>query len=262
MKIRLVSDLHLDLNPRFELPIMEDESEQTLVIPGDLCSIANRHIWIKAIDEFCKRFKHVIWVAGNHEYYNGVYNPEKYDNEVLESVESENLVAAFENKIVSIDGVNFVLSTLWTNYNNRNAIDMINAKQCLNDFRCIKIENDGVTLRAEPGDFVTAFEENLEFLKSYKSFVDTDFPTVFVTHHAPSNQSTHPMYLGSKLNPCFYSEIIHMFDDVDYWFHGHMHNAISYTSYHNDHTKVILNPVGYTRENSGFDSKLVIHIGD
>lgn len=266
MKIRLMSDPHIDQNFTFELPIIEGENEQTLVIPGDLCPIRYTEIWKPLLKEFNNRFKNVIWVAGNHEYYGTTLDPVKCDDEVFNYIDTNNLdnvIVAFENKYEELDGVMFVLSTLWTNYNNRNPVEMMHAKRGVNDFRAIKMERNGSIHQSDPEDFASAFDENLNFLKSYEDFCDDNVPIVFVTHHAPTSQSVHPVYANSLLNPCFYSEIIHMFDKVDYWFHGHMHHSTSYTSSHNDHTQVYINPVGYMkREETGFDEKLVIQVGE
>jgi 3',5'-cyclic AMP phosphodiesterase CpdA len=89
--------------------------------------------------------------------------------------------------------------------------------------------------------------------KEARAFLETtlaephDGPTVVVTHHLPSYQSVHPTFYNlpmSALNGGFYSdlnEIINRFD-IDYWFHGHTHQAMNYQLFG---TKICANPVGY-----------------
>ncbi|MCW8196697.1 metallophosphoesterase [Proteobacteria bacterium 005FR1] len=68
MKLFAISDLHLDHRANREalqdLPAFTDD---WLILGGDICS-SPRHLR-EALDTFCARFAHVVWVPGNHELW-------------------------------------------------------------------------------------------------------------------------------------------------------------------------------------------------
>ena len=71
MKIRAVSDLHLSksaVTRKTEeiLPVMPEDSESMLIISGDVAAGTSGLPWIINV---ARRFKDVIYVLGNHEYF-------------------------------------------------------------------------------------------------------------------------------------------------------------------------------------------------
>jgi len=70
-------------------------------------------------------------------------------------------------------------------------------------------------------------------------------------------------YVGSMLNPCFYSELPQSyFETAALWVHGHTHSSSDYQQHR---TRVVANPRGYMRrdgsdENSAFKPDLVIRL--
>jgi hypothetical protein len=72
-----------------------------------------------------------------------------------------------------------------------------------------------------------------------------------------------PMYAGSELNPCFYSDLPEsFFQSAALWIHGHTHSSSDYVHHR---TRIIANPRGYVRwngtiENAHFNSGLVVTI--
>lgn len=76
--------------------------------------------------------------------------------------------------------------------------------------------------------------------------------------------SMDPLYEGSDLNPCYYSELPEsFFQTAALWIHGHSHSSSDYL---HRRTRVIANPRGYVRwngtiENAKFDPRLVITLG-
>jgi len=70
-------------------------------------------------------------------------------------------------------------------------------------------------------------------------------------------------YVGSMLNPCFYSELPQSyFETAALWVHGHTHSS---SDYQHHRTRVVANPRGYMRrdgsdENAAFKPDLVIRL--
>ena len=82
MKIQLASDVHLEFGPIS----LDNHGADVLVLSGDICVAADlmdvnnedvldrfdRSTTIhKFFQECCARFKHVIYIMGNHEHYHG-----------------------------------------------------------------------------------------------------------------------------------------------------------------------------------------------
>ena len=74
MKIRMLSDLHLEFHD-YRVAPMPDDKETVLVLEGDIgCIHGNREQYLKLCDfiGYCSsKFREVIWVMGNHEHYKG-----------------------------------------------------------------------------------------------------------------------------------------------------------------------------------------------
>lgn len=81
--------------------------------------------------------------------------------------------------------------------------------------------------------------------------------TVVVTHHAPLIESFDPRFHGHVTNAAFASDLSDLIARrrPPVWIHGHIHSARDYMA---DKTRVIYNPLGYSREwnTSGFRSDL------
>jgi hypothetical protein len=123
---------------------------------------------------------------------------------------------------------------------------MMRAEGYMNDHRRIKFK-DGETFRKFlPKDARAEHMNSRLFIASEKSRPFKG-KRVVVTHHAPSALSVHPKYADpSELNSAFATNLEHyMGADVNYWFHGHMHDPCDYTL---RGTRVIANPQGYPGE--------------
>jgi len=62
------------------------------------------------------------------------------------------------------------------------------------------------------------------------------------------------------MNYAFCSDLDHMMWDYDHiklWVHGHVHNAFDYTV---NQTRVVCNPLGYSRETNQFNPELIVEI--
>jgi len=71
MKISYLSDLHLDFHLDGGISFLnslEIPETDLLVIAGDFMDVSITAI-VAPLRFFCERFKNVLWVTGNHEYY-------------------------------------------------------------------------------------------------------------------------------------------------------------------------------------------------
>lgn len=278
MKIKIVSDLHLEFsdivipNNGCDVLILSGDimlSEPLKDFPADYSDAtiqSSRHIQAIRFRNFLKYcsedFPHVIYVAGNHEFYHGKFYG-GIDTLREECSQFPN-IHFLENSSFAIDNVIFVGGTLWTDCNKQDGLTLWSLPKRMNDFKIIKNDQHSYRkLTAE--DTVKRHKKTLEYIETVVSNAPPDKKLVVVGHHAPSIKSIHPRYLeDSVMNGGYYSnleEFILKYPQINLWTHGHVHNTNDYTI---GTTRVICNPRGYEEkgysENTGWDINLVVEI--
>jgi Icc-related predicted phosphoesterase len=265
-KVRYFSDLHLDgdmvsYHPSKDLsasiwqPIVLDEDKETiLIIAGDLWTnhrylstkISNDKSWMEIIAD---RFKHVIFVLGNHDYWGSCLQKEPAN--VKEMIISLNLknVTLLEKDSIVIDEYKILGGTLWTSFNNGDFSAISTYETCIKD--CSKIASfDGRNYFSMNGRLLLPiFESTKKFIFENAVKDNDDQKVIVVSHMAPSELSVHPRYKNSKdlmLNFSYHSELGNEIVDsqIDFWIHGHVHDPFAYEI---NNTKVCCNPRGYER---------------
>ena len=254
MKIQFASDIHLELsvNSRFIKSMPFEATGDVLVFAGDAGYLRDRTLpnlrfwkWASA------NYREVLLVPGNHEFYgNGdvLANGDSWSREILPHVHYH------QNKVVRIDNVDFVLSTLWSHIRPE---DEYFVHRGMNDFR--QILYDG--RRFTPANFNAEHEKCLAFIK--KSVAEsTAEHIVVVTHHLPSLAVVAPEHKGSLLNSAFATELGNFIADsrIDAWIFGHSHaNEEAVIG----NTRLVCNQLGYIyyREHlGGFDGGKFIEV--
>jgi hypothetical protein len=286
MKIKLVSDLHLEFSDCY---INNDEGADVLILGGDICiaqdlhdhpepantadqaAIANgtglgrRQLTAQRFRDFFKRcsfqFPHVIYIMGNHEFYNGkFYAGIEYMRE--ECAKYPN-VYMLEQDTKIIDDVVFVGGTLWTNMNKRDPLTMHAIEGMMNDFRIIR--NDArnyATMSAL--DVAIRHDKTLAYIE-HIVHEHKNKKCVVVGHHTPSFQSCHPTYANDQLmNGGYHSDLSEFILDhpqIVLWTHGHTHHPFDYLI---GETRVVCNPRGYENdgysEDTGWDPTKILEI--
>ena len=76
MKVKIVSDLHLEIIDEFGIQQLGRRIGKThadvLILAGDICPLKSKR-WKTFLRECQKSFRLILWVAGNHEYYGTDY---------------------------------------------------------------------------------------------------------------------------------------------------------------------------------------------
>jgi predicted phosphodiesterase len=280
MKIKLVSDLHLEFS---DVNIKNDEGCDVLILSGDIMVAQDLHdhpdapsLWdmpntqgmgrrqesARRYRDFLKRcsfqFPHVIYVAGNHEFYHGKWN------QTLTTLRNECAkfpnIYFLENDYKKIDDINFVGATVWTNMNKGDPLTLHAARDMLNDFRLIRKEDQGYTA-LKPIDTAVRHKDTLKY---FATVMEGKFDEKFVVvgHHTPSYQSCHEMYKSDHLmNACYHSELSEFILDhpqIKLWTHGHTHHPFDYMI---GETRIVCNPRGYDGyEDTGWNPNIVIEV--
>ena len=186
------------------------------------------------------QFKHVIMIAGNHEFYHGRWY-KALDTMRHECNQFHN-VYFLEDQVKEIDEVLFVGSTLWTDMNKNEWHTKYQVKQGMSDFKIIKNDQNGYR-NLHPDDVIVRHSKSLEFIKN--TIVNTSKKIVVVTHHAPSDMSVADCYKGDILMNGAYRSNLEDFimdSNINLWCHGHTHFSFDYML---GNTRVVCNPRGY-----------------
>jgi len=257
MKIALASDLHLEFG---DIELKNTKNADVLLLSGDIMVAQDLHDFkddaaltasqrqknAKQYRDFLQRcsqeFPHVIYIAGNHEFYHGKWI------ESLKDLKKETLkfnnVYFLEDEVKVIDGVTFIGCTLWTDMNKNDPMTLHAVGDMMNDFRLIRHDELGYT-RVRPAHAASRHLKSLKFIKHVVEGKAND-KFVVVGHHAPSKLSTKPQYEKDYLMNGAYSsdlsEFIMDHPQIKIWTHGHTHHPFDYMV---GSTRIVCNPRGY-----------------
>lgn len=253
MKIHVISDLHNEFS--LHHPSKASYVADVIVLAGDIWKHARGIGWAR---ESWPNHQ-IIYVAGNHEFYGQMRKPTLAKLHIEAKASEVNFL---DNDEVVIDGIRFLGSTLWTDFElfgkDNQRLCMVNAQNHLTDFRVIH-EAKGTF---SPIDSVLLHRASVEFLKQK---LNTPFvgKTVVVTHHLPTQRSVALRYIDDNLSACFASNLDYLIDGkkAQLWIHGHTHDSFDYEF---NGTRIVCNPRGYVTnksiENEQFKPSLIIEV--
>lgn len=187
-------------------------------------------------------FPHVIYVAGNHEFYHGRWKG-SLDHLRQECNQFPN-VYFMENDIKTIGDFTFIGCTLWTDCNNGDPLTLHALGGMMNDYRIIRNDEQGYS-KLRPAHTMSRHVKSKQYISTIvEGKHDQKF--VVVGHHAPCKQSTHPRYANDQLMNGGYSSDLSEFilerPQIKLWTHGHTHYSFDYMV---GDTRIICNPRGY-----------------
>lgn len=289
MKIAVCSDLHLEF---MDLTLENPGDVEVLILSGDICVAADLRThdplgildgtrsdrYHKFFRNCAANFRHVVYVAGNHEHYHGDF-PFTVGTLKFFLSDIPNLYV-LDKETVKIGDTYFVGGTMWTDMNKEDPLTLYHIKSMMNDFRIVKNSNNMVTFKTfEPINkevgmtdeeylalphekrFKTVFKEreakfspedavadNKEFRQYLQSVIEGKGDEKFVvcTHHTPSHRSCHPRYSHDQtMNGGYHNHLDDYIEDhpqIKLWTHGHTHERYDYMI---GDTRIICNPRGY-----------------
>ena len=255
MKIHLQSDTHIEMGYIPKPSVTAD----VFVCAGDIGTLdtpKNCYRLKKYFLGLKKNCDHVIWVLGNHEFYNSTYEDTLERAKRLADQVGIHLLDIVYSPTVTIDGVKFWGTTFWTDLNNHDWFAHKAAQEGLNDFVVIK-HREGVR---------TGFtaHETYEINQRSRKAIDWD-ADVIITHHNPIDIE-HSRFPRESITYAFNNTRLEeqiMDSNVKYWLYGHTHDS-RVTELNK--TLVVSNQVGYQMKQSGwfedcgFDPSLVLEI--
>ncbi len=251
MKLQILSDIHLEHHrpatwDRLRADIQTDAD--VLILAGDCVSLRGQEIkWsVARIKELAEGYRRLMFVPGNHEYY-GTRISQGMSTLVseLKDVGCENIDVLTTGQPAYYEGQRFLGDTMWQPWES--------GTQEITDHRLIwKFRPEAAARYAE-----------------FERWLDTELSDrdIVVTHHAPSEQSLAPEFVGNLANRWFITpevEPLLLERKPKLWVHGHTHNTFDYElrspPASTASTRVICNPRGYPGEETGFNPKLVVEV--
>lgn len=267
MRIQLVSDLHLEFSDYF---IKNESNADVLILGGDIM-LAEKVAKLESelgtrFRDFLKRasfqFPHVIYIAGNHEFYGGYWS--KSLDKLRWACAQHSNIYFLERDVKIIDDVVFVGGTLWTDMNRHDPLTLHATRDMINDFRSITDDTSGYT-KLKPATTVERHRRTREYILHVVK-ENAGRRVVVVGHHSPSYQSCHEMYKSQYImNGAYHSDLTDIMLDhpqVRLWTHGHTHHSFDYMV---GGCRVVCNPRGYHQptgwsEDTGWDPEKVVEV--
>ena len=254
MRLRVLSDLHLE---HFAEPIVLPEAEADVVIlAGDIHSGVQGLRW--AAEHFFGT--PILYVPGNHEFYGTAMPALRRE---LQAEATRLGIHLLDNRTLTLDGVRFHGSTLWTDFalyagqpDQNPAFTEERVLAFMPDFRIIE-QPDGAVFT--PAESRRLHAEALAWLEGELAR-PFDGPRVVISHHAPLAECIPPRFRGDAASPAFASHLPQLMGRMDLWIHGHVHEPVDLEA---GGTRVIANPGGYPGEFDPplFTPDLIVEIG-
>lgn len=225
MKIMITSDLHLEkrhLDFYKILNVNAVSNADVLCLLGDIGSPLDPNLDM-FLSECSKYAKRVVYVPGNHEYYNNVCMPMSRIDQFLEyTCNRFPNVTYLNNKCMHIDDTYTLIgSPLWSYIPEANA-SIVAAS--VNDYNCIRTTQWN---RLTPADVTNMFLNNFKFIEdSIASCAIAKRKAIVLTHHAPVKiPATNPKYIDCPVNCAFTTELnVQNLQNVPLWACGHTHH--------------------------------------
>ena len=257
-KILVFSDLHLEFSNHD--PPEDLTGVDAVVAGGDIGPGVSGLNWL--MDKF-PTYLPIIYVPGNHEYYRHNYPA------LLEKLRSRGRgtnVHVLNNEAVTINGITFLGTTLWTDFRLKGKAQeysaMEAAKHQMNDYQLIRLSDQNYR-KLQPFDTQKFHLDAYRWLSAALPSKAHQSPVVVVTHHAPSSQSVR--WVNDRrgdlscLNASFASNLENLMlrGNINLWVHGHTHRA---QDYHIGETRVLCNPKGYPDEKTRWNPGLIVEV--
>lgn len=253
MKIRILSDLHLDVAPF----TFKKGDEDIVVLAGDIVTCDPRYFgrFVRLIESIDKP---IVYIKGNHEAYMAIVQNVDKEIRILEATYKH--FHFLDDQVYETGDYRFIGSTLWSNLDITPPKDELRIKSLvewgINDFKLIMDRDDTGIMRPFSVDKMISL--NLAARGFIKNAIVRDKKNIVVTHFCPSEKSIHEQYKGSALNPYFTCNCEDlMVDDIPLWIFGHTHSSCDYMI---NNTRCVCNPRGYRDENKDFKSTLTVEV--
>ena len=247
VKFQIMSDLHIEyLDDNVDpFSFIEPEAD-ILILAGDIGRIYKYEQLYNFINKLSTKFKYIIYVLGNHEYYYSGENKKKYMNELFDDVkkmekEIKNLYI-LDKACIKIEDICIIGCTLWSYV--KYIPSFIVRIHDINTYKYNK-----------------KHEEDLLYIKKMINYCKkNNLKCVIVTHHPPTFDVC-PYKRDDKYKDLYGNNLDYLLDKeyVNTWICGHVHNNFDYLTTKGTH--LLSNQKGKKKDNiTDFNLKKIIDV--
>lgn len=224
--VQIMSDIHVEFfRDGFEAWLAGIEvTGDVLVLAGDIDVGPQLTTTLCA---FARRWPHVVFVPGNHEYYHA--SPKETIGAIRAACAAAPNLVWLDHEVVEVSGVTFGGATLWYS-----PPPDPSTKRWMGDYHAIR--------NFEPWVY-REHQRALAFLSKAKA-------DVIVTHHIPTALGVAPEFRSSvmaAMNHYFCHDMTELIRrrGPKLWIYGHTHRAMDFVL---GRTQLVCNPKGYPGE--------------
>ena len=277
LRIQLASDLHLERYPDF-VPQPAPQAD-VLVLAGDIGSYQPGSLLTTddfALTRFSPQapgspWRRVLFVPGNHEYDGLDLSATRLR---LRALCDELGITWLDREVVVIDGVRFLGTTLWSDFEALAATERTETKRQQALSKAFRAANfylrKNTTRRDDQPMLAEALrEEGLACQAWLREALAQphEGTTVVVTHFAPTLHSADPRYGLVPGTAGFCNGLDELLPHADLWVHGHLHCPVDHTVRGRARERewacrIVANPRGYFSkgEQAGFVERRVVEV--
>ena len=247
----ICSDLHLEFYDNDKCPFLkkllkppsdnvkpDNVKCDTLIIAGDFGYPFNKknavnQIFVSVLTKLKLRFEHIVYVSGNHEYYQTLERNrsiEETDKSIRDICDKIGIHFLQKDSWIHPSGVRFIGCTLWSDIGPEACKDM-------NDFQKVF---------ESKYEYNALHQDHKDWLERQILVSEQTNPIIVVTHHLPSFKGIAPHYKDATNNSAYASNLDYLFDGpVIGWAGGHVHYPQSVQI---NGRFLHINPIGYKGE--------------
>lgn len=164
MKIQIASDIHLDHLTFYNPSTYIIPSADILILAGDICHACTMQKHKKFFSYINDSFKKIIFIAGNHEFYNDDQIPlEDSENNIKNFLSFFTNIIYLNNNFIKIENLVLAGSTFW-----------FKPDQITSWFRIPNLTIEDVS---------NMNDVSINFLKSMKNVKESGETLIFITHY-------------------------------------------------------------------------------
>jgi predicted phosphodiesterase len=267
MRVQYFSDIHLEFKNIDIIPkLLKNVNADVLVMAGDICPVndeESRNKFKTLLEYVCKRYKYVMHVAGNHEYYTEK-NQEEIKNNTITHVNAKFKAYSkqFTNYIymdcntltllINEKPYTFIGATLWTKVNKA---DWPAIQDRMNDYNSIYVLNKGQISPFTVSYMQLLHTKHRNYIKKEINKPFNKIPIILITHHRPFIPEGIHASIFDQAYTSDMSDVIKL--PVVASISGHCHQ---YTKIEMGGIQYLTNPKGYPGQHCGYRNDAYIDL--
>jgi predicted phosphohydrolase len=233
VNFQIMSDLHIENYPDdVSIDNFITPSADYLILAGDIGRI-NKYTQIKSfLTQLSKKFKYIIYILGNHEYYSVSENLCKNMDDILSDIyslakELQNVYILNRDSVI-VEDVLITGCTLWS--------DCVFVPRFI-----VKIPKINTHIYNE------MYKKDLAYIEQSISFCqENKYKLLVVSHHCPSFNIGHN--LRSKFGDLYCTDLEHLLhgNKIHTWVCGHIHKNFDFIT--KNGTRLVSNQKGKPKD--------------